>query len=198
MKCLILAAGRGSRLRQRAESKPLLPLLGVPLIERSIRTAMQAGADAFVVVTGYRGEAVREALDVLARRLGVPIDTVENPDWAHTENGHSILAAEGLLDEPFLMSMADHLFEPELARVLLQTAPPEHGLCLAVDGRLDNPLVDPDDVTRVRRVGDTWTTKPGWRAQSGRCSSACGARRTTGRYPVGSTALCPFASRAIW
>ncbi len=154
MKCLILAAGRGSRLQRRADSKPLLPLLGVPLIERSIRTAMQAGVDAFVVVTGYRGEAVRAALDALARRLGVPIDTVENPDWAHTENGHSILAAEGLLDEPFLLTMADHLFEPALMRDLLHGAPPEDGLCLAVDGRLDNPLVDLEDVTRVRRSGD--------------------------------------------
>ena len=39
MKCLILAAGRGSRLSQRGNSKPLIPLLGMPLIERTIRSA---------------------------------------------------------------------------------------------------------------------------------------------------------------
>ena len=39
MKCLIIAAGKGSRLRQQGESKPLIPVLGLPLIERVIRTA---------------------------------------------------------------------------------------------------------------------------------------------------------------
>ena len=42
MKCLIIAAGKGSRLRQLGDSKPLIPILGVPLIERVIRIAMEA------------------------------------------------------------------------------------------------------------------------------------------------------------
>ncbi|MFV1968710.1 MAG: NTP transferase domain-containing protein, partial [Pirellulaceae bacterium] len=41
MKCLILAAGKGSRLRQRGNSKPLIRLLGIPLIERTIRSALE-------------------------------------------------------------------------------------------------------------------------------------------------------------
>ncbi|NQT54816.1 MAG: NTP transferase domain-containing protein [Desulfobacteraceae bacterium] len=59
MNCLIIAAGKGSRLLQRGDSKPLVPLLGVPLIERAIRSAVDAGADDFRVVTGYQGERVR-------------------------------------------------------------------------------------------------------------------------------------------
>ncbi len=153
MKCLILAAGKGSRLRPRAESKPLLPLLGVPLIERVIREARRAGADDFVVVTGHAAETVEAFLADLARRLDVPIATVRNPEWADTENGRSILAAEGLLREPFLLLMADHLFEADLLRDLLRAPLPSAGLCLAVDGNRRNPLVDPGDVTRVRRDG---------------------------------------------
>lgn len=149
MKCLILAAGKGSRLRQRADSKPLLPLLGVALIERVIRTLQAAGIGEFIVVTGYRGERVRAFLATLAQRLDVVIETVENPDWEHTENGRSILAAEGLLTEPFLLTMADHLCDAGLVRDLLKAPLPDNGLALAVDHRLDNPLVDPDDVTRV-------------------------------------------------
>ena len=151
MKCLILAAGRGSRLRQRADSKPLLPLLGVPLIERSIRAAQAAGADRFVVVTGHAAPAVEAFLATLARRLGVTIDTVRNPHWATTENGRSVLAARRLMgDEPFLLTMADHLVSVELIRRLLDQAPPDAELTLAVDQDKDNPLVDLDDVTRVR------------------------------------------------
>lgn len=43
MKCLIIAAGQGSRLQSKGESKPLVSLLGVPLIERVIRSAIAGG-----------------------------------------------------------------------------------------------------------------------------------------------------------
>ena len=52
MKCLIIAAGKGSRLQLMGDSKPLIPILGIPLIERTFRYAMEAGADEFYVVTG--------------------------------------------------------------------------------------------------------------------------------------------------
>ena len=64
MKCLIIAAGKGSRLQQRGDSKPLVPILGVPLIERVIRAAMEAGADEFYVVIGYQGERVTSCVPV--------------------------------------------------------------------------------------------------------------------------------------
>ena len=56
MKCLIIAAGRGNRLASNGESKPLVPLLGLPLIERTILTARKGGINDFYVVTGYEGE----------------------------------------------------------------------------------------------------------------------------------------------
>jgi len=60
MKCLIIAAGRGSRLSSRGDSKPLVPLLGLSLIERVILTAKNASLTDFYVVTGYNGEEVRD------------------------------------------------------------------------------------------------------------------------------------------
>ncbi len=36
MKCLIIAAGRGIRLSSRGDSKPFVPLLGLPLIEKPL------------------------------------------------------------------------------------------------------------------------------------------------------------------
>ncbi|UCG99815.1 MAG: NTP transferase domain-containing protein [Deltaproteobacteria bacterium] len=53
MKCLIIAAGRGSGLSSRGDSKPLISLLGVSLIERVILTAQESGLTDFYVVTGY-------------------------------------------------------------------------------------------------------------------------------------------------
>ena len=71
MKCLIIAAGKGSRLRLTGASKPLIPILGVPLIERVIRSAREAGADDFYVVIGYQGEGVRTFLKGLGDVLNV-------------------------------------------------------------------------------------------------------------------------------
>ena len=78
MKCLIIAAGKGSRLQRRGESKPLISILGIPLIERVIRSALEAGADNLYVVTGYHGERVCAFLDHLADRLGIRITPIVN------------------------------------------------------------------------------------------------------------------------
>lgn len=62
MKCLIIAAGKGSRLSQKGESKPLIPILGMPLLERVIRMAFEAGINEFYVVIGYRGDDIANFL----------------------------------------------------------------------------------------------------------------------------------------
>ena len=149
MKCLIIAAGKGSRLRQKGDSKPLIPILGVPLLERVIRTAMEAGAEEFYVVTGYQGERVRGFLKQLAERLAILITPLVNDDW-EKGNGLSVLKAREVLHEPFLLLMADHLFDPRLARALAVYALPDGEIALGVDDDTRNPLVDLEDVTRVR------------------------------------------------
>jgi len=68
MQCLIIAAGKGSRLWKKGKVKPLVRILGVPLIERAIRSAIQAGVNDFFVVSGYQGEYVRDFLDGLQLR----------------------------------------------------------------------------------------------------------------------------------
>jgi choline kinase len=67
MKCLILAAGKGSRLAARGVSKPLVSFLGLTLIERAILAAQSCGLTEFYVVTGYNGHEVRALLDKFSR-----------------------------------------------------------------------------------------------------------------------------------
>ncbi len=59
MKCLIIAAGKGSRLCRKGNCKPLVSILGVPLIERVTRCAIQGENDDFYVVSGYQGDRMR-------------------------------------------------------------------------------------------------------------------------------------------
>jgi len=148
LKCLIIAAGQGIRLRTKGEVKPLMSLLGVPLIERVIRSAVEGGADEFYVVTGYQEEKVSSFLRLLARRLNVVITLIKNDDW-HKENGFSILKARDAITEPFLLLMADHLFDQAIIRSLQEQPLNDGEVLLAVDTDTNNPLVDIDDVTKV-------------------------------------------------
>ncbi len=148
IKCLIIAAGNGSRLRQKGVSKPLIPILGIPLIERVIRSAMEAGAVEFYVVIGWQSHLVRDFLERLPKRLAIRITLLVNEDWAKG-NGLSVLKARDVLKEPFLLLMADHLFDPELVRALTTHSLPDGEVALVVDSDIHNPLIDMDDVTRV-------------------------------------------------
>jgi len=149
MKCLIIAAGKGSRLWLKGQSKPLIPILGVALIERVIRSAMKAEIDDFYVVSGYQGDRVRNFLDDLARRCRVEITHIINDAWEE-DNGLSVLKAWEHLNGPFLLLMGDHLFDPAILHDLARKPLGEGEVTLAVDTDTVNPLIDMDDVTRVK------------------------------------------------
>jgi 1L-myo-inositol 1-phosphate cytidylyltransferase len=148
VKGLIVAAGQGLRIRDIALSKPLAEVRGVALIESVIASAHEAGLREFVVVTGYEAERVEAFLRGLSARRGFSIETIRNDDWTKA-HGLSVVAADALLGERFVLLMSDHLFDSQiLAGLLAEPADPQ-GVILAVDRRLQNELVDLDDVTRV-------------------------------------------------
>jgi choline kinase len=148
MKCLIIAAGQGTRIRSVGPSKPLIPVRGTPIVEHIIRLARAGGASEFIVATGYQPEPLEVFLAGLAERLQCPIHAARNLDWAHP-NGHSVMAAAAGLDEPFVLLMSDHLFDPAILAALIAGRRPEAALTLAVDRDTTNPELDLDDATKV-------------------------------------------------
>lgn len=151
--CLILAAGNGTRLRPVSDGlpKPLVQFRGRPILEHVIMRAHEAGIDRFVIVVGYRSDLIRRWFDM--RWLGkISITWVENPDY-HKANGISVLKAKNEIQEKFLLLMADHIFEPETAKMLLKQPLAPDEVILAVDPNIDR-VFDLDDATKVRRDGD--------------------------------------------
>ncbi|RLJ07439.1 MAG: nucleotidyltransferase [Candidatus Aenigmatarchaeota archaeon] len=148
MKGLIIAAGDGTRMGELTQErpKPLISILGKPLIERIILAAKKAGIRSFVVVTGYLGEKIRRRLGN-GRKLGVKIRYVSNPEWER-ENGLSVLKAKKLLGkENFILMMSDHLFEPKIIKKLKRIRIRD-GCVLAVD-KSPEYYIDLDDATKV-------------------------------------------------
>jgi choline kinase len=149
VKCLVIAAGQGTRLRGLAPSKPLAELHGAPLLEHVLRSAKAGGASEFVVVTGYEALRVEAVLPDLAERIGASIEAVRNPDWRRP-NGLSVLAAAPRLAGDFVLLMSDHLFDPAILSSLVAGRRPEAALTLAADPDVANPRLDLDDATKLR------------------------------------------------
>src|SRR5690625_1072808 len=105
LQAVILAAGRGERMRALARSKPLLPILGMPALERLIRTVHQCGIDDFIVVTGHEHQTIKDWLDDFSQQLptNTHIQVAFNSDWEDHENGSSLLAAAPHVRGPFLL-----------------------------------------------------------------------------------------------
>ncbi len=148
MKCLIAAAGQGTRMREKGDIKPLIELNGVPIIERVIQNLRTGGVDEFFVITGYRGTNVRSFLNDLAERENISITHIINEDWERS-NGISVLKAKDVIEGPFILTMSDHLFDPEIIKSLLNQDHESDTVTLCVDYNIENPVVDLDDVTRV-------------------------------------------------
>ena len=151
--CLILAAGKGSRIASVSGGapKPLVPLRGIPLLEHVVTSCREAGITRFVIVVGYRADLIRRWF---AERSfeGISVTLIENPDY-HKANGVSALAAKGELHNPFLLLMSDHIFEPRTAKALALQPLADDEVILAVD-RSVNGVFDLDDATKVKCEAD--------------------------------------------
>lgn len=108
MKAMILAAGRGERMRPTTDHapKPLIPVAGRPLIEWHIAALKRAGVDEIVVNLGWLGERLRTHLGDGAA-FGVSIAYSEE-GWPAMETGGGIHHALPLLGAaPFLLVNGD-------------------------------------------------------------------------------------------
>jgi choline kinase len=149
MDALIIAAGYGSRLSSLSPSKPLTPIAGVPLLELGVRQAKAAGARRVVVVTGHEAGRLEAALPDIAERSGIAVEAERVADWSKP-NGYSVMAGAARIAGDYLLMMADHIFSAGILSGLAAEGSSERGVTLAIDRRVDSPLVDPDDATWVK------------------------------------------------
>jgi CDP-L-myo-inositol myo-inositolphosphotransferase len=157
---VILAAGCGSRLARGGGLKPLVPVLGLPLVERTIVTASEAGLSEFFVVTGCQAPRVEAFLSELALRRNLAIGAIRNEAW-EAGNASSLLAARDVLDGDFVLLVADHVFDPAILGGLLGQRLEEGEIMLAVDFRVGgSAMVDAEEATKVA-VDGQWVAAIG-------------------------------------
>lgn len=116
MKAVILAAGRGVRLRPLTEKIPkvMVKVKGKPLLEHVLGKLAEAGIDGFEIVVGYRREAIEKHFG--NRFSGVPINYLFQAELFGT--AHAIALARGRVKGNFLVVNGDVLVESALFREL--------------------------------------------------------------------------------
>lgn len=151
-RAVILAAGNGDRFRTLSrDSKLLHPLLGRPILLRTLEAARDAGVHSVTVVLGYQADRVR-ALVERGVPSGLDVSFTFNPEWG-LENGVSALAARPFAGSGrFALLMGDHIFEPPVLQRMLQLAVGDDQSLLAVDTRAATPE-QVAEATKVRREG---------------------------------------------
>ncbi|MFT0531207.1 phosphocholine cytidylyltransferase family protein [Castellaniella hirudinis] len=112
MKAIILAAGRGSRMRRMTDDRPkcLVEFQGRALLDHQISALRAAGIQDIGIVTGYR----REMLAGRASR------EFHNARWPNTNMVASLACArEWLLQAACIISYSDIFYEPEAISLLM-------------------------------------------------------------------------------
>ncbi len=137
MKAMILAAGRGERLRPLTDKtpKPMLRIAGKPLLEHHINRLAAIGIDDIVINTCWLGEQIEEYFYEGGRRFGVNISWSRESEALETGGGIS-QALPLLGKEPFLLINGDVWSDFPLAELSKINLPTD------LDARLvlvDNP-----------------------------------------------------------
>lgn len=144
---IVLAAGKGTRMGGDLP-KVVHRVCGHPMVTWVVRACRQAGVGRCVVVVGYRGELVREALaEEAAHASGMSIEFVEQAEQLGT--GHAALMAEpalaGFEGDTFVLNGDGPLIRASTLTTLLDT----HRRA-AADGTVATAVLD--DPTGYGRV----------------------------------------------
>lgn len=126
---VILAAGMAKRLRPLTDTKPkcLLEVGGKTLLQRTVDAMATAGIIEFVVVTGYRGNMIRDFLTIHYPQFTIRF--LDNVDYANNNNIYSLwMAGQIVRGQAFLLMDSDILCDP--AAVVRIASEPEAALAV--------------------------------------------------------------------
>ena len=120
MQALILAAGMGKRLKDltKNNTKCMIKVNGVTLIERMLNQIEKYSFNKIVIVIGYEGKKLKDYIETL--RIQTPIEYVINPIYDKTNNIYSLsLASDYLLKDDTILFESDLIFEDSVISSLI-------------------------------------------------------------------------------
>lgn len=156
MQAIILAAGMGKRLGDLTQNntKCMVKVNGVTLIERLLTQLSNIQSPVplsrIVIVTGYEGKKLKEYISTLG--ISLPIEYVDNPIFASTNNIYSLyLAKDYLLEDDTLLFESDLIFEDKVIDRIVQDTYPSLALVDKFESWMDGTVVTLDKENNITR-----------------------------------------------
>ena len=118
MQAVILAAGMGKRLKEltRNNTKCMVEVNGVSLIDRMLHQLEKQNLDRIVIVVGYEGKRLVDYVGTLD--IKTPVVFVENPIYDKTNNIYSLaLAKDYLTEDDTLLFESDIILEDGIIEI---------------------------------------------------------------------------------
>ena len=152
MQGLILAAGMGKRLKELTQdnTKCMVKVNGVRLIDRVLSQLAKLGLKRTVIVTGYEGAKLRK--HVGRKWDGMRIDYVDNPIYDKTNNIYSLaLAADELAKDDTLLLESDLIFDDAIFSRILDCSHPNVAVVDQFQSWMDGTCVTIDENSLIKR-----------------------------------------------
>ena len=151
MQAIILAAGMGRRLGEytKDNTKCMLPVNGVRLIDRTLGQLSKLNLKRVVIVVGYQGQNLMDYIgDRYNERL--KIEFVNNPDYDKTNNIYSLaLAKDKLQEDDTLLIESDLIFDDGMFSLLTDNPYPNLALVAKYETWMDGTMVRLDDDNNI-------------------------------------------------
>jgi len=153
MKAIILAAGRGSRLKNVIGEKPksLIKINRKTLIEYSLDALSKAGIKEVIMVIGYKGNMIKKTLGDFYKNLSIRY--VENLQYAKTDTMYSLYKTKDLIDEDVIILEADLLYEEDLIEKIISSKIPNFLILSDLTNSGDEVFVSSRDRMNIDKIG---------------------------------------------
>ena len=151
MQAIILAAGMGRRLKELTQNntKCMVKVNGVTLIERLLSQLEKYELSRIVIVVGYEGQKLVDYIATLG--IKTPIQYVENPIYNKTNNIYSLaLAKDYLCEQDTLLFESDLIFEDAVIDAIVNDPRPSLALVDKYESWMDGTCVtlnEQDEIT---------------------------------------------------
>ncbi len=121
MKAVILAAGEGKRLKPITSlvPKPMIPLLGKPILEHIILGLKNIGINNILLIVGYKQEIIKNYFEKVAKQINVKIEYIVQEEYLGTAHAASY-AKKFIEDDTFLMMYGDIFVDTKLFKDIIQ------------------------------------------------------------------------------
>ena len=151
MQAIILAAGMGRRLGEytKDNTKCMLPVNGVRLIDRALGQLAKLHLNRVVIVVGYQGQNLK---DYIGHRYDeeLKIEYIENPVYDKTNNIYSLaLAKDKLQEDDTLLIESDLIYDEGMFSLLTENPYPNLALVAKYESWMDGTMVRLDDDNNI-------------------------------------------------